>query len=74
LAVSSVVSNSPAATAGIGPGDAVTSFDGQSVTSPTGLSLLLVPHHPGDKVQIGWTDASGQAHTSTVTLASGPPA
>ena len=31
------------------------------------------PYKPGDKVTIGWTDASGQTHTATVTLSSGPP-
>ncbi len=30
-------------------------------------------YHPGDKVQIGWTDSSGQSHTATVQLSSGPP-
>ena len=38
------------------------------------ISTLLVGHHPGDKVQIGWVDSSGQSHTATVDLGSGPPA
>jgi S1-C subfamily serine protease len=72
--VANVVPNGPAANAGLAQGDTVTSFDGQSISDPTSLSSLLVTHHPGDKVQISWTDSSGQAHTATVTLASGPPA
>jgi len=72
--VANVVPNGPAANAGLAQGDTVTSFDGQSISDPTSLSSLLVPHHPGDKVQISWTDSSGQTHTATVTLASGPPA
>ena len=38
------------------------------------LTGLLVPHHPGDKVQLGWTDASGQSHTTTISLGTGAPA
>jgi hypothetical protein len=34
----------------------------------------MLGHHPGDQVRVGWTDASGSAHTTTVVLASGPPA
>jgi hypothetical protein len=30
-------------------------------------------YHPGDKVQVAWTDANGQTHTATVQLSSGPP-
>jgi len=33
----------------------------------------MLSYHPGDKVTIGWTDASGQNHTATVQLSSGPP-
>jgi S1-C subfamily serine protease len=52
----------------------ITSFDRQTVDSASTLSSLMVSHHPGDKVQIGWTDSSGQSHTSSVVLGSGPPA
>ena len=30
-------------------------------------------YHPGDKVQVAWTDSSGGTHTATVQLSSGPP-
>ncbi len=72
--VSSVVSGGPAAQAGLAPGDMITSLAGQSVDSATAISALLVGYHPGDKVQIGWADSSGQSHTATVELGSGPPA
>jgi S1-C subfamily serine protease len=72
--VSGVVSGGPAANAGLASQDTITSLDGQSVDSPTSVSALLVPHHPGDKVQISWVDSSGQSHTATVDLGSGPPA
>jgi S1-C subfamily serine protease len=72
--VSGVVSGGPAASAGLASQDTMTSLDGQSVDSPSSVSALLVPHHPGDKVQISWVDSSGQSHTATVDLGSGPPA
>jgi S1-C subfamily serine protease len=67
-------SGTPAAEAGIGQGDVVTALDGKSVSSGTSITQILVGHHPGDKVSIAWTDASGQSHTATVTLGTGPAA
>ena len=64
----------PAAAAGLAKGDVITSVDGQPVTSPSTLTDLLTAHHPGDTVRIGWTDPSGASHSTTVKLASGPPA
>jgi S1-C subfamily serine protease len=73
-AVSGVVSGGAAANAGIVAGDTVTSLGGQAITSASSLSALLLPHHPGDKVSLVWTDTNGTNHTATVTLGSGPPA
>ena len=72
--VAGVVSGSPADNAGIQAGDTITSFGGATVTSPDSLTTQTQKHHPGDKVSIGWTDSSGQSHTATVTLATGPAA
>jgi S1-C subfamily serine protease len=72
--VSQVLSNSAAGQAGVVAGDTIVSVDGSSVNSPSDLSNLLEPKHPGDKVQLQWTDQSGQTHTASVTLGSGPPA
>jgi S1-C subfamily serine protease len=72
--ISSVVSGGPAAQAGLAAGDTITSLDGQSVDSPSSVAALMVGHHPGDQVQVGWVDSSGQSHTATVDLGSGPPA
>jgi len=74
VALAGAASGTPAATAGLGQGDVVTSLGGQSVNSGTDIQNILVGHHPGDQISIGWTDASGQSHTATVTLASGPTA
>ena len=62
----------PAANAGLAPGDVIVSINGQAVTSPSGIQALLEPYHPGDRVSVGWQDPSGQAHTATIVLATGP--
>ena len=72
--VSGTVAGTPARQLGLGAGDVITSLGGQAVASSSALSQLMLQHHPGDRVTIGWTDSSGQAHTATVQLASGPPA
>ena len=64
----------PAARIGLAQGDVITAVDGQTVTSATALTDLLSAHHPGDSVQLQWTDTSGQTHAATVKLASGPAA
>ena len=74
VVISGVVQGSPAAQAGLGQGDTITSFNGQNVDSENTLTTLIGAKHPGDQATIGWTDASGAAHTSTVSLANGPAA
>jgi S1-C subfamily serine protease len=71
--VCSVITSSPAQEGGLANGDTIVSLNGQTVTSPSTLTNLLEPFHPGDKVTIGWTDSSGQSHSTTVQLTSGPP-
>ena len=68
------LSGSPAATAGLTEGDTITAVGGQSVSSASDITQILVKYQPGDKISISWTDASGQSHTTTVTLTSGPAA
>jgi len=67
-------SGTPAASAGLTGGDVITSVAGQTVSSGTSIQQVLERYHPGDKVSIAWTDTSGQSHTATVTLATGPAA
>jgi len=62
----------PAASAGLAPGDVIVSITGHAVTSPSGIQALLEPYHPGDPVSVAWQDLSGQTHTATVDLATGP--
>jgi S1-C subfamily serine protease len=73
-AVAVVESGSPAEQAGLATGDVIDSLDGHIVDSPDTLSTFMESHHPGDTVQLGWTDSSGQQHTASVQLATGPAA
>jgi S1-C subfamily serine protease len=68
------VQGTPANSAGLTQDDTVTSLNGQAVNSGTDVEHILIGFHPGQKISIGWTDASGQSHTATVTLANGPAA
>ena len=68
LHVMSVLSGGAADSAGMTAGSTITSIGGTSVTDASTLTDTLDQYTPGDKVSVGWTDASGQAHTATVTL------
>jgi S1-C subfamily serine protease len=72
VAIAGVASGTPAAQAGLAEGDVITALGGKTVTNADALSSLIGTYHPGDKVQVTWTDQSGQQHTATVTLANGP--
>jgi S1-C subfamily serine protease len=71
--VASTVTNGPAQEAGLAEGDVITSLGGKSISTANDLTTAISQYHPGDKVSIGWTDSSGQTHTATVQLSSGPP-
>ncbi|HLY82660.1 MAG TPA: PDZ domain-containing protein, partial [Acidimicrobiales bacterium] len=70
--VAGVATGTPAASAGVVAGDTIVSFDGKTVSSASDLSQAIASHHPGDSVQLGWVDQSGQRHNATVKLATGP--
>jgi len=74
VAIAGTESGTPAANAGLGDGDVITSLGGKSVSTGTDIQEILVGHHPGDKVSIAWTDPEGQSHTATLTLGTGPAA
>ncbi len=71
-AVLGVVQGTPAEAAGLARGDVITSVAGVKITSATDLTAELDRHHPGDKVKLVWTDVSGQSHSASVKLATGP--
>jgi S1-C subfamily serine protease len=72
--VGGVQSGSPADAVGLEQGDTIVSLAGKNISSIDDLTSALAPHHPRDKVEVGWTDDSGGHHSAQVTLASGPPA
>ena len=71
--ISQVEPNTPASSAGLQAGDVIVSVNGNQITDSGDLSGALEDLHPGDTIQLGWVDASGQQHTSSITLGSGPP-
>jgi S1-C subfamily serine protease len=73
-AVGGVVNGEPAEKAGLAAGDVITSLDGNRVDTAADLGKLMLAHHPGDRVELGWTTSSGQSRTASVQLATGPPA
>lgn len=70
--IEGTVSGSPAAQAGLGQGDVITAIDGHNISSANDLSTQIEQYHPGDTVSVQYTDSSGQSHTVSITLASGP--
>ena len=72
--VARVESGTPAAGAGLVPGDVIKSLGGKAVSTPEALTTLLQQYHPGDSVKISWTDSSGAGHSATLKLAVGPAA
>jgi len=74
VTIAGALSGSAAANAGLTAGDTITSVGGQAVASTSDIQQALVKYHPGDKISVSWVDQSGQSHTATVTLASGPAA
>jgi S1-C subfamily serine protease len=71
--VAGVSPGSPAARAGIEPGDVIDFFNGNPVRTRSDLVTRLLRWRPGDRVRIGWVDAFGSRSSADVTLASGPP-
>jgi S1-C subfamily serine protease len=69
-----VTAGGPAQSAGIAAGDVIVSLAGKAVDTPAGLSPAIRAHRPGDRVDVGWLDPSGQPHHATVQLIPGPPA
>ncbi len=71
--VEAVVSSSPAAKAGLVPGDVIVAFAGHAVSSPDDLTSLILRVKPGAKTQIRWVDQAGKTHSAAVRPAAGPP-
>lgn len=68
LFVQAVLAGGPAASAGIRPGDIITTINGSPATSIDVLTAIQVTSKPGDTVKVEYM-RGGQKHTTTVTLA-----
>ena len=71
--VHGTASGSPAARAGLGQGDVITSFAGRRVTSSAQLRNLVLRTSPGQVVEVRWSNDYTSSETARVRLASGPP-
>ncbi|MCU1585670.1 MAG: hypothetical protein JWM49_2226 [Microbacteriaceae bacterium] len=69
--IAGALDGTPAATLGLAAGDVITSVNGTAITSSTQLSTVLGGYNPGDTVTLAWTDATGVAHSASVTLIEG---
>jgi S1-C subfamily serine protease len=70
--IAGVLRGSPAAAAGLQPGDVITAIDGHSVSSSSSITNAILAKKPGAKVTIRVTDSLGQSRSATATLTSGP--
>ena len=61
--VANVASGSPAAGAGLQPGDVITAVDGTAVSSPADLARLVRSHQPGDQVTITYSRGGNSTDT-----------
>jgi len=63
----------PSATAGLVPGDVITSVDGHAVTTPSSLTGIMAGLRSGTKVSVTWETLSGGSETKPLTLLPAPP-
>jgi S1-C subfamily serine protease len=71
--ITSVVPGGPAEAAGLAPGDLITSVGGQAVSSPAGLTTIVMTQKPGAPISATYVDQEGATQTANLALASGPP-
>jgi S1-C subfamily serine protease len=71
--VTVVLPGTPAQRLGLARGDIIYAVDGQSVSSPTALTNLVIRRPPGTSIELRWIDQAAKTHHANVRLASGPP-
>jgi S1-C subfamily serine protease len=70
--IAGITPGTPAARAGLVPGDVIVSIGGHAVTSAMSLRSVMDTYHPGDTASVHWADQAGRAHTATIVFAAGP--
>ncbi|MGH9123705.1 MAG: S1C family serine protease, partial [Acidimicrobiales bacterium] len=70
--VTGVLAGSPAARAGIVPGDFIVAIDGTPVDSYSPLLPIMQMYAPGSSIMISWTDPQGRSRTASAILQTGP--
>jgi S1-C subfamily serine protease len=71
--IAGVVSDGPAAKAGLAAGDVITAINGRAISTPTKVSTILLSKKPGTVITVRYLDETGTAHVVRVTLGTGPP-
>lgn len=69
----SVYPGTPAAAAGIQPGDTIVSLDRRPVASAEAVRAVTERRRPGSLLEVGWVGPTGDRHTARITLTVGPP-
>ncbi|CAM3017523.1 trypsin-like peptidase domain-containing protein [Prescottella defluvii] len=64
---------SPAEGTGLARGAVITEFDGVPIRSASDLNVRMIALHPGDHVDLRWTDATGTPRSGSLVLTEGPP-
>jgi S1-C subfamily serine protease len=67
-----VVPGGPAASAGLAPGDVITTIAGRSISSPDQIAPLILTKKPGTTLKVTYVDQDGTAHAANVKLGTGP--
>ena len=67
-----VLCNTAAASAGMVPGDVITSVAGQPITTPDSLTGITAKYHQNDIVSVTWVSLDGIEHTTRMMLGAGP--
>ena len=70
--VDGVLCGTAASGAGLVSGDVITAINGQAVTSPTSLTVMMSASRPGSRVKLSWETIGGQKKTTLVTLTAAP--
>ncbi len=71
--IKQVVTGNAADSAGLVPGDVITSINGTPISSSADVRRVVLVLVPGKPAPIAWTDASGNPQSGTITPTSGPP-